>query len=168
MTKKQNLNRIDNCNHDEGDTCVILYAADGSQIYKSISIITVGTHVAIIVLCNFFSLSLNELWVESGVGENQKYLPIHKIAYSLGEETCRALPMWFTLTGCDKYPFFPVVTRRLHGKYGRCSRSYRNLCQVLIFMSVSIMHGIVFTFCFFISILDIEQINISLTYFDMT
>ena len=60
----------------------------------------------IIALCHFFSLSLSELWVEFGVGQNRKYLPIHKIAYSLGEETRRVLPMWFTLTGCDTVSIF--------------------------------------------------------------
>ena len=55
---------------------------------------------------SFFTLSLNELWVELGVGQNQKHLPIHKIAYSLGEETCRALSMRFTLTGFDMESIF--------------------------------------------------------------
>ena len=98
---EQNLNRTDNGNHEEADTRVILYAVGGSQTYKNILIITVDTDVVILTLCHFFFLSLNELWVEFGVGQNRKYLPIHKIAYSLGEETCRALPMWFALTGCD-------------------------------------------------------------------
>ena len=40
---KQNLNRIDNCNHEEDDTHVILHAVDGSQTYKNILIITVDT-----------------------------------------------------------------------------------------------------------------------------
>ena len=98
---EQNLNRIDNCNYEEADTRVILHAVDGSQTYKNILIVNVDTDVVIIALCNFFSLSLNELWVEFGVGQNRKYLPMHKIAYSLGEETWRALPMWFTLSDCD-------------------------------------------------------------------
>ena len=98
---EQNLNRTDNGNHEEADTRVILYAVGGSQTYKNILIITVDTDVVILTLCHFFFLSLNELWVEFGVGQNRKYLPIHKIAYSLGEETCRALPMWFALTSCD-------------------------------------------------------------------
>ena len=99
---EQNLNRIDNCNYEEADTRVILHVVDGSQSYKNILIITVDTDVVIIALCNFFSLSLNGLWVEFGVGQNRKYLPMHKITYSLGEETWRALPMWFTLSDCDK------------------------------------------------------------------
>ena len=67
---EQNLNRIDNCNHEEADTCIILHAVDGSQTYKNISIITVDTDLVIIALCHFFFLSLNELRVEFGVGQN--------------------------------------------------------------------------------------------------
>ena len=116
----------------------------------------------IIALCHFFSLSLNELWVEFGVGQNRKYLPIHKITNSLGEETCRALPMWFTLTGCDAFiHFFRLWQEDCVESMEVVSRTYRNLCQVLIFMSVYIMHDIVFTFRFFISILNIEQTNMS-------
>ena len=59
------------------------------RLKKNILIITVDNDVVIIALCHFSSLSLNESWVEFGVDQNQKYLPIHKIAYSLGEETCR-------------------------------------------------------------------------------
>ena len=59
-----------------------------------------------LALRHFFSLSLNKLWVVFGVDQNRKYLPIHKIVYSLGDETCRALPMWFTLTGCDRKSIF--------------------------------------------------------------
>ena len=33
---KQSLNRIDNCNHKEADTSVILHAVDGSHTYKNI------------------------------------------------------------------------------------------------------------------------------------
>ena len=103
---EQYLNRIDNCNHEEADIRIILHTVDGSQTYKNILIIIVDTDVVIIALCHFFSLSLSELWVEFGVGQNRKYLPIQKITYSLGEETCRALPMRLMLTGCDAVSIF--------------------------------------------------------------
>ena len=103
---EQNLNRIDSSNREEADTRVTLHAVDGSQTYKNILIINVDTDVVIIALSHFFPLNLNELWVEFGVGQNRKYLPIHKIAYSLREETCRALPMWFTLAGCNTISIF--------------------------------------------------------------
>ena len=146
----------------------ILHTVDGSQTYKNILIIIVDTDVVIIALCHFFSLSLSELWVEFGVGQNRKYLPIHKITYSLGEETCRALTMRLMLTGCDTVSIFFRSWQEdcVKSMEGVC-RSYRNLrlffmsFSVLIFMSVYIMHDIVFNFLFFISILNIEQINIS-------
>ena len=51
---EQNLNRTDNCNHEEADTHVIIHAVDSSQTYKNILIITVDTDVVIIALCHFF------------------------------------------------------------------------------------------------------------------
>ena len=72
-----------------------------------------------LALYHFFPLSLNKLWVEFGVDQNRKYLPIHKIVYSLGEETCRALPIWFALTGCDRKSIFSGRGKKTAWKYGR-------------------------------------------------
>ena len=55
ITKNEhNLNRIDNCNHEEADTHVILHAVVASQTYKNILMITADTDVVIIALCHFF------------------------------------------------------------------------------------------------------------------
>ena len=104
----------------------------------------------IIALYHFFSLSLNELWVEFEVGQNRKYLPIHKIVNSLGEETCRALPMWFTLTGSDTLSIFSGCGKKtawkvwkvfpeLRETFVRCLFSCQyTLCMTSFSLSVSL------------------------------
>ena len=89
---EQNLNRIDNCNYEEADTRVILHAVDGSQTYKNILIVNVDTDVVIIALCNFFPLSLNELWVEFGVGQIENiylYVKSHTVLEKKHAEPCQ-------------------------------------------------------------------------------
>ena len=59
------ISRVDPCNHEEADTRLILHVLDGSNNgYKKISIVTVGTDVVVTSLYHFFSLNLDELWIE--------------------------------------------------------------------------------------------------------
>ena len=54
----------------------------------------------------FFSLDVEQLWVEFGAGQHRRWLAIHEHARLLGEETCMALPFWHALTGCDTVSHF--------------------------------------------------------------
>ena len=56
------------CNHEESDTRLLLHVLSGSSCgYKKISIA-------------FFSLDLEELWIEFGTRRNKRYFPIHQFA----------------------------------------------------------------------------------------
>ena len=100
-------NHMDPCNHQDADTRLILHAYDASLAgFKKISIITVDTDVVINSLYHFFSLNLEELWIEFGTGQHRRYFPIHRYAECLKEEVCRALPFWFSVTGCDTVSMF--------------------------------------------------------------
>ena len=70
--------------------------------FWKVTIVTVDKDVTVIALYHFLSLKLEELLVELGVGQHHIWLPKHKYATVLKEEVCRALPFWFTVTGCDK------------------------------------------------------------------
>jgi hypothetical protein len=67
--------------------------------YQKVSIVTVDTDVVVISLYHFFSLNLEELWIEFGVEKYRKYLPIHSYAKILKEEVCQALLFWCTVVG---------------------------------------------------------------------
>ena len=101
------LCNIQTCNHEEADTRLFLHVIDASNRgCKKITIITVDTDVLVIALHHFFTLWLDKLWVEIGVGQHRRWLPIHIYAAILKEEICRALPFWFTVTGCDTVSMF--------------------------------------------------------------
>ena len=101
------------CNHDEADTRLFLHVLSGSSCgYKKISIVTVDIDVIVISLYHFFSLDLEELWIEFGTRRNKRYFPIHQFAKSLSEDVCRALPFWFTFTGYDTVSMFAGKRKR--------------------------------------------------------
>lgn len=56
------------------------------------------------LLCFFHhmeQMGLKELWVEYGVAEHRRHLPIHHLAHVLGERLCRILLKAYVLTGDD-------------------------------------------------------------------
>ena len=107
INRPQDVTFLSLCNHEEADTRVLPHVFDGAlKGIKKIKIITVDTDVVVIALYHFFSLDINELWIEFGVGKNRKFQPIHQHAKDLGEELCRGLPFWYCLTGCDTVSMF--------------------------------------------------------------
>ena len=55
---------IEPCNHEEADTRLLLHVLDGANSgIKKVSIITVDTDVVVIALRHFFTLNLQELWL---------------------------------------------------------------------------------------------------------
>ena len=97
-----NLSRV------EANTRIFLHAKKASYNgIRKLSIVTVDTDVVVVALYHFFfSLNLDELWIEIGVGQNRRYLPIHTYAAVLKEENCRALLFWYVVMGCDSVSTF--------------------------------------------------------------
>ena len=44
------------------------------------------------------------MWIEYGVGQHKRGLPIREYAKCLVEEICRTLSFWYAITGCDTVP----------------------------------------------------------------
>jgi len=55
------LDQMDPCNHEEADTRMFVHIKDG-----------VDTDVVIIALYHFFSLNIEELWIEFGTGKYRR------------------------------------------------------------------------------------------------
>ena len=116
------------CNQEEADTRLLLHVHDiASRGLKKILIIASDTDVVVISLYIFYSLFIEELWIEFGAGKHRRWLPIHRYAALLGEETCRALPLWYALTGCDTVSSFAGRGKKT-GYMGSLSRGNRMLC----------------------------------------
>ena len=95
------------CNQEEADTRLFLHVFDGYRKgYKKLTIVGSDTDIVVIAFFHFYNLDVNELWVEYSVGHHKRWLPIHEYANCLGEQTCRALPFWYAITGCDTVSAF--------------------------------------------------------------
>ncbi len=64
-------------------------------------IVNLDTDVVVIALNHFSNLNIEELWVEIGINQHRRWLPIRIYARILTDEICKALPFWFSITGCD-------------------------------------------------------------------
>ena len=88
-----NKTGISPCNHEEGDTIVLLHAAHAVKMGCSkISIRTVDTDVVDLAVAYAAKMGIEELWLVFGVGKNLRYIAAHRIAIHLGPDMCAALP----------------------------------------------------------------------------
>jgi len=90
------------CTHEEGDTRMLLHAADGvRQGYKRILLRTVDTDVVVLAISVANKLGCERLTVAFGTGNAVRYLDATAMAHVLGNNKCKALPAFHALTGCD-------------------------------------------------------------------
>ena len=100
-------------NQEEAHTRLLLHTLDASKNgFKRSLIVTVDTDVVVLALHRFFSVDLQELWIETGTGGGRRWLPIHLCAEALHRGMWRALPFWFALTGCGSVSVFAIRGER--------------------------------------------------------
>ena len=58
---------------------------------KRVLVATVDTDVAVVLIYHFFFFEFEALWVEMGVGQHRRWLPIHTDAQLLTSEVCQGL-----------------------------------------------------------------------------
>ena len=46
-------------------------------------------------------VGLEKMWVRFGKGERNRWIPVHELSSTLGEETCNRLFFFLTFSGCD-------------------------------------------------------------------
>ena len=67
------------CNQEKAGTRLILHVFDGCRKgYKKLTIVSSDTDIVVIALYHFYDLDVNELWIEYGVGQHKRWLPIHE------------------------------------------------------------------------------------------
>eukprot|EP00794_Sanderia_malayensis_P013082 gene13082-14425_t len=70
-----NLSRIQNWNHKEADTRLLLHVlAAAKNGHKSISIITVDPGVVVFALNHFSNINIKEIWVDIGINQHRRWL----------------------------------------------------------------------------------------------
>ena len=63
---------------EEADDRMFVHVKDLCDAgYRRITIITVDTDVVIIALSAMWDLTIEELWIELGVGRTKRWIPVH-------------------------------------------------------------------------------------------
>ena len=118
------------CTQEEADTRIFLHILNPSVSGSTRALVgTVDTDVAVIAVALFTRLSLKELWLWFGTGNNQQYIPIHTTAVNLGSVKSSSLSLFHALTGCDQVYFFCWTRKEKNMEYmeavcriNRCAR----------------------------------------------
>ena len=90
---------------EEADDRIVVHCA--WQVEKGgtrLLVITNDSDTVMRRLCFFHpmeQMGLKELWVEFGVAERRRHLPVHHLAHTLGERLCRIVMKAYVLTGDD-------------------------------------------------------------------
>ena len=88
-------------NHEEADTRLLLHAKCASENAARIVIQSPDTDVLVICTSHFHSLLCEELWFQTGVRDQLRFVPVHKVSQELAEQMYSALLGFHALTGCD-------------------------------------------------------------------
>ena len=66
---------------------------------------TVDTDIVVVAIAFFHELPLSELWVAFGVGKHLRYVPVHVIASSMGQQKYETPYLRFTaLPDATRHP----------------------------------------------------------------
>ena len=95
------LSEISPCNHEEADTRLLLHCYDASkQDIRQVMIQTVDTDVVVLTLSMFKKMQLETRWIAFSSGKNFRYIPIHEIVESIGDENISVLHSFHAFTSC--------------------------------------------------------------------
>ena len=97
----ENLNK----DIEEADLRIIPHI-ENSILSNTTRIIVVSNDTDVVVLIlyymhYFFSIGLVELWIQFGVAKSRRFIPLHILAKTLGEDLCSVLIKAHIFTGCD-------------------------------------------------------------------
>lgn len=108
---------MENCNHEEADTRLVVHVLHSlQQGANSILVRTVDTDVIVILAGTFYDLivtqPLADIWVAFGMGKHYRFYHINDICASLGEPKSRALPVFHSFSGCDTTSAFKGKSKK--------------------------------------------------------
>ena len=111
-----NSTPMDQCNHEEADTRVIVHLLHALQTSSLGMVHTGDTDVVVILLSNFHHIkALNpaaEIWISFKAGKTTRMISLNTIATNLGMTTCKAMALFHTFTGSDSTSSFKFKGKR--------------------------------------------------------
>ena len=109
---------IEPCIHEETDTRLLLHVLNGANSgIKKISIIIVDTDVVVIALRHFFTLSLEEFWIEFGVDKYRRCIRFIHVQKHLVGNYAAVWRYGMHLQDVIQFQASTGKERRLLGKY---------------------------------------------------
>ena len=101
-SRRDDLSSLEPCSHEEADTRIMLHVQDAAVCgHQRIMIRTIDTDVVALAIAIFHTVPVIELWIAFGTAKHFRYLAVHDIARTLGQEKCKAVPLFHAMTGCD-------------------------------------------------------------------
>lgn len=100
--------------HEEADGRLLLHAKHAvDNGHNCVTIRTVDSDVVVIAVSTFFKIkNIQQLWIDFGTGKHQRLISIHGLCSQLSQETCRYLPIFHSITGCDTVSSFCGVGKK--------------------------------------------------------
>ena len=96
------------CTQEEADTRIFLHVKNASTNgHSTVLFRSIDTEVVVTAIALYQKLeTFREFRVWFGTGKNQRFIPRHSIAESLGKTKSLSLPMFHSVTGCYQISFF--------------------------------------------------------------
>ena len=107
---------MDQCNHEEADTRVLVHFLHALQSSSLGMVYTGDTDVVVLLLSNFHHIkALNpaaEIWISFKAGKTTRMISLNTIATNLGTTTCKAMALFHAFTGSDSTSSFKFKGKR--------------------------------------------------------
>eukprot|EP00745_Piridium_sociabile_P034704 TRINITY_DN5991_c0_g1_i13.p1 TRINITY_DN5991_c0_g1~~TRINITY_DN5991_c0_g1_i13.p1 ORF type:complete len:843 (-),score=177.10 TRINITY_DN5991_c0_g1_i13:511-3039(-) len=111
---------MDQCNHEEADTRVLVHLLHALQT-SSVGMVHTGDTDVVILLSNFnHIMALNpnaEIWISFKAGKTTRMISLNTIATNLGTTTCKAMALFHAFTGSDSTSSFKFKGKRYCCKF---------------------------------------------------
>ena len=104
-----------NDEEEEADTRTVSHVNDAvNNGFKKNVIVSNDADVVVYVLnytCYFQNMSVEEIWIQYGASDKTRFIPVHRMCFTLGEIECKGVLKSHVLSGC--YVTSKVVLKNL-------------------------------------------------------
>jgi hypothetical protein len=123
---------MEQCNHEEADTRVLVHILHALQSSSVGMIHTGDTNVVVILLSIFHHIRAvnpaSEIWISFKSGKTTRMLSLNNIALNLGTTMCKAMALFHAFTGSDSTSSFKFKGKRYCCKLIRVTAIWHYFC----------------------------------------
>ena len=93
----------------QGSTAAVPHSKHAASTHPRIVTQSPDTDIAVLAVAHFKDLGCQELWLQTGAKDKERYIPLHTIHSSLGPSLFKCLPSFHALTECDSTSAFAEI-----------------------------------------------------------